>query len=102
MRKNNRQGSEAMVFSWRPPEHNPNVTDALRAQIGNVTYRVDPTPRYSKDELQCYAARLTVIGSRGGKRQLNLGGFFKTIEEAQRKCEQHYAAGCDVSEAERL
>jgi hypothetical protein len=40
-------------------------------------------------------------GAAWGKRRLNLGNF-KTVDAAKQKCQQHYADGCDVSEAERM
>ena len=63
----------------------------VTAQIANVSYYVDTGDGSN-------VALLVVRGWRGGKRRLILGNF-NTLEDAKRKCEQHYADGCDVSAA---
>ena len=68
---------------------------AFSAQIGIlITYHV-VTRTYG------YPAYVEVRGPRGGLKRLDLGFYVKT-EQAQQACERHYAAGCDVSKAERI
>ena len=38
---------------------------------------------------------------RGGWERLDLGYYVK-IEQAKQACERHYAAGCDLSKAEKI
>jgi hypothetical protein len=42
---------------------------------------------------------LIVTGPKGGKRSLRLG-YYKTMDEAKRACEQHWADGCDLTGTE--
>ena len=37
----------------------------------------------------------------GGLKRLGLGNYHK-IEQAKQACERHYAAGCDLSRAEKI
>jgi hypothetical protein len=67
---------------------------AFSAQIGDVTYHV--ATRYYG-----YPAYIEVHGPRGGLKRLDLGNYVK-IEQAKQACERHYAAGCDLSRAERI
>ena len=83
------------TLNWKRPEFG--YEEDREAQIGSVTYFAQSIPGYGGG----YGAHVTVRGPRGGKRRLNLGNF-KTIADAKRRCEQHYAAGCDVSEAHRI
>ena len=55
----------------------------VKAQVGNVTY-------YIGSAYGGFETYLMMRGLRGGTRRLNLGNF-KTLDEAKRKCEQHYA-----------
>jgi hypothetical protein len=64
------------------------------AQVGNVTYFIISAGDGN-------ATFLNVRDPRSFTRHLNLGNF-NTVEEAKRKCERHYADGCDVSAAERF
>ena len=38
---------------------------------------------------------------RGSLKRLDLG-FYVKMEQAKQACERHYAAGCDLSRAERI
>ena len=65
----------------------------VKVQVENVTYHI----RSAYGGFKTY---LMVRGLRGGTRRLDLGNF-KTLDDAKRECEQHYANGCDVSAAGR-
>ena len=68
--------------------------NAFSAQLGDVTYHVA-----TRD---CgHPAYIEVHGPRGGRKRLDLGNYVK-IEQAKQACERHYAAGCDLSRAERI
>ena len=67
---------------------------AFSAQVANVTYHVA-----SRD--YGYPAYLEVHGPRGGLKRLDLG-YYAKIEQAKQACERHYAAGCDLSRAEKI
>jgi hypothetical protein len=67
---------------------------AFSAQLGNVTYHV-ATRDYG------HPAYIEVHGPRGGLKRLDLGNYVK-IEQAKQACERHYAAGCNLSRAERI
>jgi hypothetical protein len=67
---------------------------AFSAQLGDVTYYV-ATRTYG------YPAYVEVHGPRGGLKRLDLG-FYVKMEQAKEACERHYAAGCDVSKAEKI
>ena len=69
----------------------------LKAEIGNATYRADNLIGYGEvsDRNRC---RVEVVGSRGGKRELNLG-CYKTMQEAKNACEDHWYSGCDMTRA---
>jgi hypothetical protein len=68
---------------------------AFRAQLGNlITYHV-------VSEVDAYPAYVEVRGPRGGLKRLDLGCYVN-IEHAKRACEQHCAAGCDLSTAEKI
>jgi hypothetical protein len=59
-----------------------------------VTYHADNLISYGAgDRNRCW---LIVIGPKGGKRSLSLG-CYKTMDEAKRACEQHWADGCDLT-----
>ena len=63
---------------------------AFRAQLGNlITYHV-------VSEVNGYPAYVEVRGPRGGLKRLDLG-FYVTMDQAKRACEQHCAAGCDLT-----
>ena len=70
------------------------LDSAFSAQLGNITYHV-ATRDYG------HPAYLEVHGPRGGLKRLDLGNYVK-IEQAKQACERHYAAGCDLSRAERI
>jgi hypothetical protein len=65
----------------------------VEAQVGNVTY-------YIGSAYGGFETYLMMRGLRDGTRRLNLGNF-KTLDDAKRKCEQHYADGCNMSAAGR-
>ena len=67
---------------------------AFSAQIENVTYHV-ASQKYG------HSACVEVPDRRGDLKRLDLGNYV-TIEQAQRACERHYAAGCDLSKAEKI
>jgi hypothetical protein len=67
---------------------------AYNAQLGNVTYYVT-----SRD--YGHPAYLEVRDPRGALKRLDLGNYHK-IEQAKQACERHYAAGCDLSRAEKI
>jgi hypothetical protein len=81
-------------FEWKAGLGSDAFNRAFNAQLGNVTYYVA-----SRD--YGHPAYLEVRGPRGGLKGLNLGNYTK-IEEAKQACERHYAAGCDLSRAERI
>jgi hypothetical protein len=58
----------------------------LTAQAANVTYHIV----FGAGGYGDFATFLIAIGPRGGQRRLDLGNF-ATLEDAQRRCEQHYA-----------
>jgi hypothetical protein len=64
------------------------------AQFGDVTYYV-ASGDYG------HRAYLEVRGPRGGLKRLDLGNYAK-LEQAKQACERHYAAGCELSKAERI
>ena len=67
---------------------------AFSAQLGNVTY-------YAVTRTYGHPAYLEVHGPRGVLKRLDLGYYVK-IEQAKQACERHYAAGCDLSKAEKI
>jgi hypothetical protein len=64
------------------------------AQVANATYRV-ACRDYG------YPAYVEVRDRRGDLRRLDLGNYVK-LEQAQRACERHYAAGGDLSKAKKI
>src|SRR6516165_6690880 len=71
------------------------LDSAFSAQFGNlITYHV-VTRTYGSP------AYVEIRDRRGGLKRLNLG-FHVTMDQAKRACEQHCAAGCDLSKAERI
>jgi hypothetical protein len=67
---------------------------AFNAQLGDITYHVE-TRTYG------YPAYVEIRGQRSSLKRLDLG-FYVKMEQAKQACERHYAAGCDVSKAERI
>ena len=80
-------------FEWKA-ELGSAFNTAYNAQLGNVTYYVT-----SRD--YGHPAYLEVRDPRGGLKRLDLGNYHK-IEQAKQACERHYAAGCDLSAAEKI
>ena len=76
-------------FEWKAE-----LGSAFNAQLGNVTYYVT-TRDYG------HPAYLEVRGRSGGLKRLDLGNYHK-IEQAKQACERHYAAGCDLSRAQKI
>ena len=71
------------------------LDSAFSAQFGNlITYNV-ATRTYG------YPAYVEIRGRRDRLSRLDLG-FYVKMEQAKRACEQHYAAGCDISKAEGI
>ena len=79
-------------FVWKA-EFGSAPDSAFNAQLGNVTYHV-ATRDYG------YPAYLELHGPRGDQKRLDLG-YYAKIEQAKQACERHYAAGCDLSKAEK-
>ena len=68
---------------------------AFSAQLGNlITYHA-VTRTYG-----C-PAYVELRGPRGGLKRLDLGYYVK-IAQAKEACEQHCAAGCDLSKAKKI
>jgi hypothetical protein len=57
----------------------------VKAQVGDTTY-------YIGNAFGGFETYVMMRGLRDGTRRLNLGNF-KTLDDAKRKCEQHYAEG---------
>jgi hypothetical protein len=64
---------------------------AFSARLGN--YAVTGTGGHP--------AYVELHGRRGGLKRLDLGNYID-IEKAKAACEQHYAAGCDLSKAKKI
>ena len=67
---------------------------AFSAQVANVTYHV-ASREYG------HLAYVEVRDPLGDLKRFDLGNYVK-IEQAKQACERHYAAGCDLSRAERI
>ena len=67
---------------------------AFSAQVANVTYHV-ASRKYG------HLAYVEVRDPLGVVKSLDLGNYVK-LEQAQRACERHYAAGCDLRKAEKI
>ncbi len=80
-------------FVWKA-ELGSALDSSFSAELGSVTYHAT-----SRD--YGHPAYLEVRGARGGLKRLDLGNYAK-LEQAQRACERHYAAGCDLRKAERI
>ena len=65
--------------------------NAFSAQVANITYHI-ASRKYG------YPAYVEVRDPLGVLKRLDLGNYV-TIGQAQRACERHYAAGCDLSKA---
>ena len=78
-------------FVWKADDA---FNTGFSAQVANATYHVA-----SRD--YGYPAYVEVRDRRGDLRRLDLGNYVK-LEQAQRACERHYAAGCDLSRAEKI
>jgi hypothetical protein len=90
--------ASARMWQYRPMstvplEWNEQFAGRLvTAKSGNVTYYIDSG--HGLGVAAYVGVRLPPRGSRG----FSLGSFH-TIDDAKRKCEQHYADGSDVSAA---
>ena len=80
-------------FMWKA-EPGSTLDSAFRAQLGKVIYHV-------VSRTYGYPAYLEVRVPRGSLKRLDLG-FYVKMEQAKQACERHYAAGCDLSKAERI
>ena len=80
-------------FKWKA-ELGSAFNTAYSTQLGNVTY-------YVTSREYGHPAYLEVRDPSGGLKRLDLGNYHK-IEQAKQACERHYAAGCDLSRAERI
>ena len=78
-------------FVWKADDA---FNTGFSAQVANATYHVA-----SRD--YGYPAYVEVRDRRGDLRRLDLGNYVK-LEQAQRACERHYAAGCDLGRAEKI
>ena len=81
------------TFVWKA-ELGGAPDSAFSAQLGNVTY-------YAVTRSYGHAAYVETRGAHGGLKRLDLGNYVK-IEQAKRACEQHYRAGGNLSNAERI
>jgi hypothetical protein len=79
---------------WKA-EPGTTLDSAFSAQIGTHITHHAITRTYG------YPAYVEIRGQRGGLRRLDLG-FYVRMEQAMQACERHYAAGCDVSKAEKI
>jgi hypothetical protein len=75
-------------FMWKA-EPGSTLDSAFSAQLGNVIYHV-------VSRTYGHPAYLEVRGPRGSLKRLDLGFYVK-----MQACERHYAAGCDLSKAEK-
>ena len=80
-------------FAW-PAELGSALNSAFNAQLGNITYHV------ASRDYGC-PAYVEVHAPHGGLKRLDLGYYLK-IKQAKEACEQHYAAGCDLSKAKKI
>ena len=80
-------------FMWKA-EPGSALDSAFSAQLGNVIYHV-------VSRTYGYPAYVEVRRPRGSLKRLDLG-FYVKMEQAKQACERHYAAGCDLSRAERI
>ena len=80
-------------FVWKV-ESGGALNSAFSAHLGNMTY-------YAVTRAYGHPAYLEVHGPRGSLKRLDLGYYVK-IEQAKQACERHYAAGCDLSNAEKI
>jgi hypothetical protein len=67
---------------------------AFSAQIASVTYHV-ASRKYG------HLAYVEVRDPLSDLKRLDLGNYVK-MEQAQRACERHYAAGCDLRRADKI
>ena len=79
-------------FMWKA-EPGSTLDSAFSAQLGNVIYHV-------VSRTYGHPSYLEVRGPRGSLKRLDLG-FYVKMEQAKQACERHYAAGCDLSKAEK-
>jgi hypothetical protein len=68
--------------------------NAFSAQVANVTYHI-ASRKYG------HLAYVEVRDRLGILKRLDLGNYLK-LEQAQRACERHYVAGCNLSKAEKI
>ena len=80
-------------FVWKA-ELGSTPNSAFNAQLGNITYHV------ASRDYGC-PAYVEVHTPRGGLKRLDLGYYLK-IKQAKEACEQHCAAGCDLSKAKKI
>ena len=78
-------------FVWKADDA---FNTGFSAQVANATYHV-AFRDYG------YPAYVEVRDRRGDLGRLDLGNYVK-LEQAQRACERHYTAGCDLSRAEKI
>ena len=94
------KGSEA---KWAEINYQAYCTEMIRVRgprgFRGVIYHADNLVSYygygdgAGERNRCW---LIVVGPKGGKRSLGIG-CYKTMEEAKHACEQHWAAGCDLT-----
>ena len=75
-------------FVWKADDA---FNNAFSAQVANVTYYV-VTRKYG------HPAYVEVRDPLDDLKRLDLGNYVK-MEQTQRACERHYAAGCDLRKA---
>ena len=83
-----------MPLTWKP-EPGSAPDSAFSAQLGKlITY-------YAVTRTHGHPAYVELRGRRGGLKRLDLGYHVK-IEQAKEACEQHCAAGCDLSKVQKI
>jgi hypothetical protein len=78
-------------FVWKADDA---FNKAFSAQVANAIYHV-ASQNYG------HSACVEVRDPLGDLKRLDLGYYVK-MEQAQRACERHYVAGCDLSKAEKI
>ena len=82
-------------LAWKAEIGSGTPDSAFNAQLGNlITYFVVTRTYF-------YPAYVELRGARGGLKRFHLGYYVK-IEQAKEACEQHCAAGCDLSKAKKI
>ena len=81
-------------LEWKAELGSGTPNSAFNAQFGNIIYHV------ASRDYGC-PAYVEEHAPRGGLKRLDLG-FYVKIDQAKQACERHYAAGCNLSGAEKI